>query len=243
VEDHEWAAMPNEASACIITASNLFDVWRETLRKVKQGIECLDPWESTRIRELPNSTIICERQPLRSELPEILRPALDQKGGFKFLDAFFNIGSVWPPAHNFNSKDVPRDNGEVTQYESVISHLRSKPTSRRGVIVLVNAQKDFPGIDLPPSNPKSHQHYEFPALVAVDFKIRSKLYLTAFFRSLEVLNWLPFNFIQLAAIQGNACTKLNQSPGPITILATSIHYYVEEEKTVEKILKMKPSLL
>jgi thymidylate synthase len=238
-DDSSEKAATTDSEFTPIVGTNLLDTWQQTLRRVQRGPVLEDPWRSKEVREVPNMTIVCKNPPSKEDLPEVFQASLTEAQNRRLLEAFF-IKSYWPPSFNFNRIVVKNKGGEQTQYQRVLDLLDSNPKSRRGTISLIYPEQDFPRIEWPPTVKTVSKHHDFPAICAMDFKIRNELFLTAMFRSLEVYFWLPVNLIQLGAVLDDACKKLRRRKGLMTFFTTSAHYYRSDEKRVKSALKLRP---
>lgn len=110
------------------------------------------------------------------------------------------------------------------QIEGVMERIKKFRKTRRAVAVTYIPDKDG-------------KSSEIPCLIAVDFKLREKLFLTAYFRSNDFYGAFPYNVAALSYLQDYIANEVKADTGGITIFSTSSHLYTYDVDNVKEILK------
>lgn len=105
--------------------------------------------------------------------------------------------------------------GRRNQINIAIEHLRNNPSTRRAILTTRDLSKDLYA-----------QHT--PCLQVVEFLLRNdELHMTCFFRSHDIRDAYPANVYGLNSLQRYVADDLNVTPGKLTTVSCSAHYYLE----------------
>lgn len=122
---------------------------------------------------------------------------------------------------------------DMTQIDLAAKTLSEDPTMNRVVALTLDREEDLPRI--------MTKEYEFPALIALDFKYRNQLNITAYMRSLEMYKWFPINAVQLCRLAKNFCDMLVEREmvlqvGRIVIMTSSAHVRSEDYHEIKSLI-------
>jgi thymidylate synthase len=202
---------------CYIDGQNLNEVWYKGLNLIlKNGSVVLDRERNTTVYEVLNLSAYIRNvgvtypEEIRSKLLHNYKNSLLKKE---------NNGFIYTYGERLNNWDNKYD-----QIESIIKRIDKSRNTRRAV-----AATWIPSID--------GERNEVPCMLSIDFKLRKKLYLTAYFRSNDFYGAFPYNIISLSVLQDYVANKLNVDSDGITLFSSSSHIYEFDKDAVIDILK------
>lgn len=134
----------------------------------------------------------------------------------KFIRSYENKANEWisdNPSEDMYFTHGMYYFGKVGQ-KYIADELKNKPTTRRAILNAFNMKELFDSSDTP-----------IPAFIVLQFRIIGKiLYLTAFFRALEVSEFLPINLTEICIHSKEICRKnIEINRIRLCIVATSAH--------------------
>lgn len=197
---------------------NLSDVWYRGLKLImEKGFSYHSRERGTFVYEVLN--LVSYVRYVGEMYPEEARPKLLHE----YKDSLLNDekkGFVYTYGDRLNNWD----NRGINQIESVVERLENTRDTRRAVAVTW-----IPDVD--------GKRSEVPCMIAVDFKLREKLYLTAYFRSNDFYGAFVYNVVALSNLQNYVADKLSVDSAGVTLFSTSSHIYAFDKDAVVDILK------
>jgi thymidylate synthase len=175
---------------------------------------------------------------------------LTGSGGLDFIEPYIRayskeaIGGVVPGAYGPRLFSM-RDN--LDQIANVTKLLRWKPSSRRAVIQLFNAE-DI-DLDYPETDDPSFVYPETPCTISLQFHLRDgRLHLSANMRSNDAFKGLPHDVFCFTMLQEMMARRLGAELGEYLHYAGSMHLYDRDvegarqyvEEGHQKVVEMPP---
>ncbi len=112
----------------------------------------------------------------------------------------------------------------IDQIQLIIKQLKEDPNTRRAIIHV--------------HSPGDHEVRYTPCIDSLHFLIRNGvLECQAFWRSENALTLLPYNLFEFTMLQELIASELEIPVGCFVQTVTSLHYYLEDQKRLEKCLK------
>ena len=113
----------------------------------------------------------------------------------------------------------------INQVAKVIERLKLDPSSRRAIAVVAQ-----------PRDASSNSR-DVPCLMSVQFLFRlGRLDMVSHMRSQSACMVMPYDLFALMFLHEAVCMELNILPGVYRHVATSFHYYLDEEEIVRKVV-------
>jgi thymidylate synthase len=199
-----------------IDGQNLSDVWYKGLNLIlKDGSVVLDRERGTSVYEILNLSAYIRN--VGEIYPDEIRPKLLHNYKNSLLNSE-NSDFIYTYGERLNNW-----NNKCDQIESIIKRIDKSRNTRRAVAVTW-----IPSID--------GEGSEVPCMLSVDFKLRRKLYLTAYFRSNDFYGAFPYNVVSLSVLQDYVADKLNVNSAGVTLFSSSSHIYAFDKDIVIDIL-------
>lgn len=107
--------------------------------------------------------------------------------------------------------------------DAVVSKLKKFPFTRR--------------LSIPLWSPEEHLSKNPAAITEISFLLDEKLHLTAYFRSLECLNYFDVNFQFLSRVLEDVAIDAELEAGSVAMLVAIPHVYERDAKRAEKLAK------
>lgn len=121
-----------------------------------------------------------------------------------------------------------RDHDGVDQIQNIIDLIKNRPFSKKMIAVTAKVKEDW----------SQSNKGDTPCLTNIFCSIQdNKLFMTAHFRSQDMVHGWPRNVFSLRKLQKFICDESGVAMGPFVMITHSAHIYSDDYELVEKILK------
>jgi len=215
----ELVEFPSEKNAFIVREDFIGEAYLKIVSLIMKFGKIKESEQGEKQKELINVvSVIKKENPENPKMFDFFRFNLEElKKYFKIIMSPSKIEGV---EYTYGERMFDYDG--INQINSIIEKIKKNPNTRRAVVSTWNVNKD-------------NLSSKSPCLDFIQFLVQDGLYMTAYFRSNDMLKAWALNAFALRMLQFYVAEKTGITPLELTIISSSAHIYESDFKNAEKL--------